>query len=327
MSANQKALSDISQYFSDVTVSFEKLVQSLSELPSIFDQSGKAHANESEFYTFWVELAQKQICPTKNFEEPTRQIRSEVADSLKKTSNDYMQRAQMLVQRGKDLIAKIKASEDANVAAYKAYEAAGKELKEAFNAKSPRLQEIRDNFVKMQEKAIQCHEQNNSARASASLGFEGILSDFEGLEIWRTESIRRALLNFAKAMHSIAVRFSENATEITQSLAEVDPTTDIKNLVFPKDVKNAISDDRFQLIPVLPQASKFVNTSVLFKSDVSKGARLMRAKEDFTGGKDELNVSTDEVVAVICDDGTKALCHNINESEGYLPLSILIAIN
>ena len=327
MTANQQALSELAQYFGDVSLSFEKLVQNLSEIPSIFDQSGKAQAEESTFYTFWTNLAKNQICHVKNFDEPTKQIRSDVAESLKNTSNEYSQRALILVQRGKDMINKIKVSENANTAAYKAYEAAGKELKDAFNEKSPKLPEIRENFIKLQEKAIQSHEQNNSERAAASLGFESILSDFEGLEIWRIESIRRALLNFSKAIHSLAIKFSENATEITQELAEADPTADIKNLVFPKDVKNAIADDRFQLIPVLPQASKFVNTSVLFKNDVSNGAKLMRAKSDFVGGKDELNISEEEVVAVLSDDGTRALCHNINESEGYLPLSILTPIN
>ena len=326
MSANKQALGELAQYFGDVSLSFEKLLQNLSEIHTVFEQPANTPTSDSKFYTFWTELAKNQFCPVKNFDEPTKQIRSDVADSLKSTSNDYTQRARVIIQRGKDMITKIKNSEDANVAAYKAYEAAGKELKEAFNAKSPKLQEIRENFIKMQEKAIQSHEQNNSERAAASLGFESILSDFEGLELWRIESIRRALLNFAKAIQTLAVKFSENATEITQEIEETDPMDDIKNLVFPKDVKNAMADDRFQLIPVLPQASKFVNTTVLFKNDIANGARLMRAKSNFVGGKDELNVSEEEVIAVLSDDGTKALCHNINESEGYVPLSVLTPI-
>ena len=320
---NHKALLDLSEYFSDVSVSFETFMENLNEINKLFERTGKAQPDESNFYKAWTELAQSQLAPLKNFEEPTKKMREEVAESLKKSAADYLKNAQIIAQRGRDIIEKLAKAEKENEDAYKKYQEAAEDLKKANEENSVDLDAHKDRFVSVQNLALNAHDKNNEVRAAASASFEGMLNDFENLEIRRIETVKGALITFAKEMQQIAQNVTENTNAISEGLSSLNYQAEVESLSIPDDLKEPRTEDRFQLIAVDPLTSKYINTASLYKTELSNGGRIMAVTEDYKGKRDELNVVKDEVVVVIQEDGSRALCHNINESEGYIPLSLL----
>ena len=320
---NQKSLLDLSEYFSDVSVSFETFMENLNEINKLFERTGRAQPDESNFYKAWTELAQTQLAPLKNFEEPTKKMREEVAESLKKAADEYLKKAQIIAQRGRNIIEKLKKSEEENEAAYKKYQEAADDLKKANDENSPDLDSLKDRFVSIQNIALSAHDKNNETRASASASFEGMLNDYENLEIQRIETVRGSLIKFANQIQQIAKNFTDNTNAISEGLSTLDVKAEIDAVAIPDDFKEPQTEDRFQLIAVDPLTSKYINKSALYKTELANGGRIVSVTEDYKGGRDELNVSKDEVVVIIKEEGNRALCHNINESEGYLPLSLL----
>jgi len=332
MTENHRLLKVLRDYFGDFGQGLNTMKDALAGLPAVLQNNEKPEKKavkgnsidfESIFSALWHRLAEDCMNPMKNFEEASIIIRDDVGAKFAEAAKEYGNKASVITQKGKELMQNLQTLDEQRMSAYKIYENAAQEVKDAFTAKSPKLAEIREAFVKAQTNAVNLHNKVNDERASTATKIEILLSEFEGLELWRVETIRRCLADFAKALESIARNFEKNSAEIKQSVEKINPRVDIDHLRLNTEIKNPASDDRFQLVPIIPLASQYADLSLIFKDEMKNGGKFVKSKQDYVGTSDQLNLKVGEIVIVLEECGEMLRCKNINESIGFVPCSIV----
>ncbi|KAH0795907.1 SH3 domain containing protein [Histomonas meleagridis] len=325
-SENCRVMAEIHRHLVDYGEQLQKLVDSLQKLSN--SQTAKLYPTEtkyrSDFHNAWIHLSESVLNPTTNFNFFMQTIRFRAADSIRAIHNDYKTKCEELLQKVGESVHNVQTSHHRAQEAHKHYEAAGKAVQDAYNSKSPKLQQLRDEFVKAQNAAVDAHNQANEQRSAMSTSFDQFLSDFETLEQWRFISIREALLKLSSDIERTAYLFSESANDIKEALKERDLTSDSKTISSFKNVKDPEASIGFQCISVPSVSSKFLNMTKAWEKELKEGAKIARAVKDFRGVMNQIDVRIDEQVLVLENQGEYLKCKNVNDCVGLIPADALM---
>ncbi|KAH0792586.1 SH3 domain containing protein [Histomonas meleagridis] len=303
----------------------QKLVEDLQKLSNeplskLYPPEGKFR---SDLHHTWLRLSKNVINPSSNFNHLMQAIRFRAADNIQITMDEYKSKCEDLLRHALESVHSVKNANEHYREARKQYENAWKAVQEAYDSKSPKLQQLRDEFVKAQNAAVEAHKEFNYQRFSMSTEYDRVLSDFEQIEQWRITSIRETLTKLSNDLERTARLFNDTSKGIKDAINEHDLTTDAKTISSFNDIKEPEASINFQWVTVPPTTSKFLNLSKCWEKDIANGAKIGYATKDFRGVREQIDVRADERVLVLEQVGDFLRCKNINDCVGLVPADVV----
>ena len=252
------------------------------------------------------------------------QMLEKVRHTLTVSALEYESRAREIVQKGTESLRSLDEATAIAASTHEAYVQAGEYVKKAFAAKSSKLQDARNAFAAAQRVAVDAHNKMNNVRGATTTQFAETLSDFETLEIWRSDVWKNVVEEFSTGTDLSTAQYFMLANQVNTIVAKAESDADTKDLNVDF-LKDAAASEMYQTVVVPRAACQFLDMKEVYKSDISKGGVLYRVKCDSRGATDELDVRTGEILVALEDRGERRLCKNINDCVGLVPKDVLEA--
>lgn len=305
----------LSYYFDKLSVRFKEANQKLTAL----DNSTKFSRStvKTKFTQQWQDLSSISINPGVYFNQFLKKFETDVVSQLESDKAHYIKNGTLIFSELNPKLESLKNSEIKSRRLYDKYESAAKEVQDAFNKHSTKLADYRAKFDKAQDEAFTAHNESNKARELYSTQMDSAISEFEKLEKWKYESIKSLFMTLADEIDSIKDQLKVANQVLEDKVKVFDVDSDANTFEISK--KDAISDQRYQIYWVPPNASQ-----LLLEDDFFKGKDLYKVIHDYGSEEcDHLDAILGEVVIGMEQFGNLIKCMNINESVGYLPAANL----
>lgn len=314
---NTKILRYASNLLTESTKGFSDVFQKLDQLNSVLFKGP---------VTPFSELWNKLIPSTLNFGPhllPLLQPTAEkVVEKFAKITHDYSVTAKNIQKNGRAMMASVKKYEEIKNKKYTAYQNAAVALKSTTNPK--KVPELRIAFMSAQKEALAAHAKYNSKKSEIRVQFDEILNDFETLEFWRTESLKKAFNKVGGILARAADKIESGVDSFENKLNEVDVKSKILEVNSRLNFKQAETDDRFQFVPVPRDKVSLDHAKIIFAAELRLGGHLMTSIANYRGNVNELELLNGEVLCVLSGDGNDVLqCKNLNESVGLVSSAFL----
>ena len=325
---NSQLLSNMGKYFRLFRGDLSSIITKLINLQNSQLESKKAQNPQefidSDFSRYWLEIKDHGLDPVMNFEYMDKDLSLILANSLDGILREYKDKMEAVLKSAHSSIQKMESIKKQYDNAHKAYMQSGANLRNAYdNHAQQKLQQLRDEFMKNQKNAIAMNRRVNEQQSSFCDEFESFLSDFEQIEQWRTEHLKMFFKELAGNVERSAALFHASATQVEFNAKRMDPDSDSKMINQDVGLKQCKCSPVFQIIPIMPIASNFLDPNVVFEKEINEGGRIAKSKSQFRGNQNQLDITPNELLVVLREEDDQYVCKNINECIGLVPKDII----
>ncbi|KAH0791767.1 SH3 domain containing protein [Histomonas meleagridis] len=205
---------------------------------------------------------------------------------------------------------------------YKAYVQSGESARNKGNKK------LVDVFVKAKKTALESHAALESVTAETSLKMEQILTEYEDLEMWRSDKMQQFILNLAETLKKVATKLSEGKAEFFTAIHHVPINEDVNKLKDFSFMPSAEADPKYQMIYINPAITHLLKPEQLYPDDVKQGKAIYKLKRDYTEGpRTHLKAKCGDLVVGVGEEGDCFLCKDVNECVALIPKTALEKVN
>jgi hypothetical protein len=255
------------------------------------------------------------------FRTSTQDLQQFVLGPLMTFETEYTSRMDVMLGKLKDALAAVNDARSRFYDAYQQYVMMRTTVIQAYNTKSPTLATAKASFVTAQTAAAQTLTKMNDVTLQTTRYWDVGLTEYETIEQWRTQTLKECIEKMGLWCQGIATILEQAVGDISNFARFVPSDAVLGEIMDCSLLRRPDADDGFQVIPIDPRVTMFLDKTAMYVDLQKKGMKLYKAQKNVVGTGSGLSVSTGEVVCALEVGPAEITAVNINGSKGKLDLA------
>ena len=269
----------------------------------------------------WKELMEG-LAPENLLLAVNEQLEKDLVPSVSRLCENYTVEASRIISSLRQSFVDLKAAEAQRLTTYDSYKDAGEAVQNAYDQKSPSLEDQKQKFIIRKQEAVEAHRQYNSARRVFATVIEVQLTAFEKVEGAKRKQLRDICAQLKEVVVLVESRMKTWSDKLREFVETFDSEIDANDFHEIEKLQDAIADLRYQAFTLPMDMASVLETGEVFSKKKQKGMKCCTVLEGRIGTDDELSVAQGEVLGILDEDNDRFKCVSINDTVGYVPKSV-----